>query len=257
MRQINKNAANTGVDALAKLKIEESVAAKLEKQKQQIRNRFSNVPQKEANKSTKPKIVNLPSIKIIGQIGAEEHITTTDKENKVNDCYNDNLEESNLFDTKMDIIKSYLADNDNKSAAIRDIYMNANNETSDKDLFIKQHEKFNSVESFAILEQKLNEDAKLTIDAQNNVYELNKSIDDENDYVMQDKIDKYSSNKKNADQVNAQIYSNQNGSFIEGKEDNSNHYMNNDVDVPLKNFLYDDMLGCYYDPVTKEYYAES
>lgn len=271
MRQLNKNSDKLQNDNSIKQKVAESVNAKLEQQKKQIRNRLTNIPLK-LDKNIKKEEIEVKKPNFVPTITIQkalDDISMDDQRNMDQIARSSNLfveesnhkskDESNLFETDIGGVRSYLNDNDSMSqfASDKKTGRNINKPQINKTTI---HKVINSVDSFAVIEQNL----------KTNLHAMNPSRVDDHMPVpknvslvateeprlsrFRDKNDSrisYNRSMKLDSSYDRPIYQ-------EDAENNiSLNRSNEDMAVSLKNYLYDDMLGCYYDPVTKEYYAEN
>lgn len=263
IRKLNKNINNNQNDASIKQKVIESVNAKLEQQKNQIKNRLQNLPikvdkkVKRAESSNKNKL-EIPDI----SSGIKKEMENLDVGVSIDEIDYVRRDESNLFDTKVDIARSYLNDNPSKSYAIQSDSKPERIMSKPLNNITTIHKVINSIDSFAFIEQKLkngiyiNNDSK--IDANFSVSRNQSQKGPEPAiHPFENHIDSKMVHSK-VEYVNSSI---RNYPIIEIDEIDENDGLldcnDDNMAVSLKNYLYDDMLGCYYDPVTKEYYAES
>ena len=259
IRNLNKKADQKPTDTSIKQKVVESVTAKLDQQKQQIRNRLQNLPFKDDKKA---KRVEATELKTIELPSSPSHLTKPHESpihHNTKEESHMSKDESNLFDTKVDIAQSYL--NENKSSAQYPVSNSKVVTSKPQTNSTTIHKVINSIESFAVIEQKLKNDFGAKTD---------KDVDSELS------VPKTSALMVQKHTTGAYYeLGDENGarnSYIDGQHNSrddrqieeAEHNEGIDIDdtekdesvASLKNYLYDDMLGCYYDPVTNEYYAE-
>lgn len=176
------------------------------------------------------------------------------------------VEESNLFDTKMESNPTLLLDLEDQGEQKK----YANRVTT----LCKE---IRSIESFQLIEQQINEET-LKAETKERAQEKPEKEEEDKENVDQNQqsdkpVEKLIKDTSTGDNIierinktlkrNSDVFVNDaesDDSII--KEDDENDYnLDNyasptDNELGYKDHLYDELLGCYYDPVTNEYYSK-